>query len=70
MKYKKMNKKGIGPLVIPIILGAFLMVGLALGWFASFNINSIFTSPIIIIFIVLLFLWMLSGGKKRWKKNQ
>ena len=62
----KMNKKGLAPLVIFILIAVGLIIfGLVSGGLTAFKINDIFSSPILIIFIALLFLWLLSGDKKR-----
>lgn len=58
----KMNKKGVGPLVIPIILGAFLLVGIFAGWWTAYKINQTISSiptwawiAFIVIVLLLMF---------------
>jgi len=60
-----MNKKGLGPLVIPIFLGVMILGGIMLGSASAFQINEIFSSPWIIAIIFFLIFFLLSGGKKR-----
>lgn len=57
-----MNKKGIGPLVIPILLGSLLLVGIFGGWLTAYKINQTLQSipnwvwGIIIILTILMLL--------------
>ena len=60
MKYKKMNKKGIGPLVIPIIIGiALLFFGLGGGIITAYKINNTIQSIPTIVWIGLIILLIL-----------
>ena len=62
-KINKMNKKGVGPLVIPIgiaIVVAVLIIG---GGLAKFNLESI---PVFVwVGLGLIILFKLIGGKKK-----
>ena len=61
----KMNKKGLGPLVIPIIIGTFLLVGILGGWLTSSILNQVVSSPFVILIIFFLVLYLIFGGKKK-----
>ena len=59
-----MNKKGLGPLAIPlIIVGILLLIIFAGGISLSSNISKIPT-PVWYILAIVLFIWLFSGRKR------